>query len=224
MFVADYVLMEYGTGAIMAVPAHDSRDYEFAKAFDLPVRRVIEGDDAEVARDDEGLPYPGDGPMTGSGRFDGKDNREAYDGDRRLARARRAAAEAAVNYRLRDWLVSRQRYWGAPIPVVYCEKCGIVPVPDDQLPVELPEIDDYAPQGRSPLAAAEDWVATECPRCGGAGAARDRHDGHLRRLLLVLHPLPRPAQRRRPPGTAPRPTTGSPSTSTSAASSTRSCT
>ncbi len=167
MFVADYVLMEYGTGAIMAVPAHDTRDYEFARTFDLPIKRVIEGSDPEVARDEEGLPYPGDGPMVGSGRFDGKHNREAYEeivawlkGDGR--------GESAVNYRLRDWLVSRQRYWGAPIPVIYCDQCGIVPVPDDQLPVELPEVDDYAPQGRSPLAAAEDWVATECPRCGAA--------------------------------------------------------
>jgi leucyl-tRNA synthetase len=171
MFVADYVLMEYGTGAIMAVPAHDVRDYEFAKAFDLPVRRVIEGADEETARDAEGLPYAGDGPMTGSGRFDGKGNREAYEEIVEWLAAE-GRGRKALNYRLRDWLVSRQRYWGAPIPVVYCDGCGegggpaIVPVPDDQLPVELPEVDDYAPQGRSPLAAAEDWVATECPRCG----------------------------------------------------------
>ncbi len=165
MFVADYVLMEYGTGAIMAVPGHDERDYAFAKAFELPVRRVIEGEDPEGAGDDEGLPYPGDGPMTGSGRFDGKGNREAY-AEIVAWLAEEGRGESAVNYRLRDWLVSRQRYWGAPIPIVYCEECGIVPVPDEQLPVELPEIDDYAPQGKSPLAAAEDWVATECPRCG----------------------------------------------------------
>jgi leucyl-tRNA synthetase len=172
MFVADYVLMEYGTGAIMAVPGHDGRDYEFAKAFDLPVRRVIEGVDEETARDEEGLPYPGDGPMTGSGRFDGRGNREAYEEivDWLASEGR---GESAINYRLRDWLVSRQRYWGAPIPVVYCEACGeegapaIVPVPEDRLPVELPEVDDYSPQGRSPLAAAEDWVSTECPTCGG---------------------------------------------------------
>jgi leucyl-tRNA synthetase len=167
MFVADYVLMEYGTGAIMAVPAHDSRDYEFAKTFDLPVRRVIEGTDPETARDDDGLPYPGDGPMTASGRFDGKDNREAYAAIVAWLTEEGRGREA-VNYRLRDWLVSRQRYWGAPIPIVYCEACGIVPVPEDQLPVELPEVDDYAPKGRSPLAAAEEWVATECPRCGAA--------------------------------------------------------
>jgi leucyl-tRNA synthetase len=165
MFVADYVLMEYGTGAIMAVPGHDERDYAFARAFELPIRRVIEGSDPESARDDEGLPYPGDGPMTGSGRFDGKGNREAY-AEIVAWLAEEGRGESAVNYRLRDWLVSRQRYWGAPIPVVYCDDCGIVPVPDEQLPVELPEIDDYAPQGKSPLAAAEGWVATECPRCG----------------------------------------------------------
>ncbi|HJX32840.1 MAG TPA: leucine--tRNA ligase [Solirubrobacterales bacterium] len=166
MFVADYVLMEYGTGAIMAVPGHDSRDYEFAQAFELPVERVIEGEDPEASRDVRGLPFPGDGQMVNSGRFDGKGNREAYEEivDWLASEGR---GRPSVNYRLRDWLVSRQRYWGAPIPVVYCEKCGIVPVPDDQLPVELPEIDDYAPQGKSPLAAAEDWVGTECPRCGG---------------------------------------------------------
>ncbi|HEU4738121.1 MAG TPA: leucine--tRNA ligase [Solirubrobacterales bacterium] len=167
MFVADYVLMEYGTGAIMAVPGHDSRDYEFAQKFGLPVKRVIEGTDPEQARDDEGLPFAGDGAMTGSGRFDGKHNREAYDEIVAWLNSE-GRGETAVNYRLRDWLVSRQRYWGAPIPVVYCDECGIVPVPAEQLPVELPEIEDYAPQGKSPLAAAEDWVATECPRCGAA--------------------------------------------------------
>jgi leucyl-tRNA synthetase len=173
MFVADYVLMEYGTGAIMAVPAHDARDYEFARAFELPIRRVIEGVDEETARDGDGLPYAGDGPMVNSGRFDGKGNREAYDEIVEWLAAEQRG-HASVNYRLRDWLVSRQRYWGAPIPVVYCDECGedgapaIVPVPDEQLPVELPAVEDYAPQGRSPLAAAADWVATECPRCGGA--------------------------------------------------------
>jgi leucyl-tRNA synthetase len=167
MFVADYVLMEYGTGAIMAVPGHDERDYAFAKAFDLPIRRVIEGEDPEASRDERGLPYPGDGPMTASGRFDGKGNRDAY-GEIVTWLAEEGRGEAAVNYRLRDWLVSRQRYWGAPIPIVYCHECGMVPVPDEQLPVELPEVDDYAPQGKSPLAAAEDWLATDCPRCGKA--------------------------------------------------------
>ena len=130
MFVADYVLMEYGTGAIMAVPAHDVRDYEFALAFDLPIRRVIDGVDAAAAREEDGLPYPGDGPMLSSGRFDGRGNREAHaEIVEWLAAERRG--RPAVNYRLRDWLVSRQRYWGAPIPVIHCEACGIVAVPED---------------------------------------------------------------------------------------------
>jgi leucyl-tRNA synthetase len=166
MFVADYVLMEYGTGAIMAVPAHDARDHEFAKAFGLPIRRVIEGTDPDESQDDDGLPYTGDGPMVNSGRFDGKHNREAYDEIVEWLGSE-GRGKPAVHYRLRDWLVSRQRYWGCPIPVVYCEKDGIVPLPAEQLPVLLPEIDDYAPKGKSPLAAATDWVATECPRCGG---------------------------------------------------------
>jgi leucyl-tRNA synthetase len=166
MYVADYVLMEYGTGAIMAVPAHDERDYAFARAFGLPIRRVIEGT-PEDGGDEHGLPYTGDGPLVNSNeQFDGHDNRTA------LAEIvawldRRGLGHASVNYRLRDWLVSRQRYWGCPIPILYCERCGIVPVPEEQLPVELPEIDDYKPKGRSPLAAAEDWVKTSCPSCEG---------------------------------------------------------
>jgi leucyl-tRNA synthetase len=161
MFVADYVLMEYGTGAIMAVPAHDERDFEFATAFSLPVRRVI--DDGAGAE----LPYSGDGRVVNSGeRFDGLTSREAK------AKIVEWLAEddrgrAAIHFRLRDWLVSRQRYWGCPIPVVYCDEHGIVPVPVEQLPVLLPDVDDYAPKGRSPLAAAADWVATSCPVCGG---------------------------------------------------------
>jgi leucyl-tRNA synthetase len=166
MFVADYVLMEYGTGAIMAVPGHDKRDYDFARAFDLPIRRVIAGSDPDESQDDEGLPYSGDGQMVNSGRFDGKQNREAYDEIVAWLESE-GRGKPTVHYRLRDWLVSRQRYWGCPIPVVYCETDGIVPLPEDQLPVLLPEVDDYAPKGQSPLAAATDWVETECPRCGG---------------------------------------------------------
>jgi leucyl-tRNA synthetase len=166
MFVADYVLMDYGTGAIMAVPGHDQRDYEFAQVFDLPVKRVIEGE-PEDGGDENGLPYSGDGPMVNSGRFDGVNNREAY-GEIVDWLKLEGRGDASVNFRLRDWLVSRQRYWGAPIPIVYCDECGMVPVPEDQLPIQLPEIDDYAPKGKSPLAAATDWVATTCPNCGGA--------------------------------------------------------
>jgi leucyl-tRNA synthetase len=156
MFVADYVLMEYGTGAIMAVPAHDERDFEFAEKFGLEIRRVIEGDE---------LPYAGDGPMVNSGRFDGMHNREAFDGIVEQLRSE-VKGEPAINYKLRDWLLSRQRYWGCPIPVIHCGRCGIVAVPDDQLPVELPDVEDYAPKGKPPLAAAEEWVAVACPQCG----------------------------------------------------------
>jgi leucyl-tRNA synthetase len=165
MYVADYVLMEYGTGAIMAVPAHDERDFAFAQVFDLPVRRVVEG--SSDPADAGALPYPGDGPLVNSHPdFDGLHNREAL--ERIVAwLGEEDKGHASVNYRLRDWLLSRQRYWGCPIPVVHCSTCGIVAVPEDQLPVLLPDVEDYAPKGRSPLAAAEDWVATTCPRCDG---------------------------------------------------------
>jgi leucyl-tRNA synthetase len=174
MYVADYVLMEYGTGAIMAVPGHDERDYAFARAYGLPIRRVIEGppsaapdaDPSTAEITEEGLPYGGDGPLVNSHPdFDGMPNREAL-GAIVGWLDREGKGHASVNYRLRDWLVSRQRYWGCPIPVVNCERCGIVPVGEDELPVELPDIEDYTPKGRSPLEAAEDWVKTKCPECG----------------------------------------------------------
>ena len=157
VFVADYVLLEYGTGAVMAVPAHDTRDYEFAQKFGLEIRRVVDCGD---------LPCTDDGPLVNSGRFDGMNNREAYEAIVDWLEAE-GKGKRAVSYRLRDWLLSRQRYWGCPIPIVRCERDGLVPVPDDQLPVRLPEIEDYAPKGRSPLATAEDWVETTCPKCGG---------------------------------------------------------
>jgi leucyl-tRNA synthetase len=136
VYVADYVLMEYGTGAIMAVPAHDTRDHEFAERFDVEIRPVVDGG--------EELPYTSDGPMTGSGRFDGLHNREAYGAIVDWLESE-GMGRRSVNYRLRDWLLSRQRYWGAPIPIIHCERCGLVPVPDDQLPVELPDVEDFAP-------------------------------------------------------------------------------
>jgi leucyl-tRNA synthetase len=175
MYVADYVLMEYGTGAIMAVPGHDERDHAFAQAHDLEIRRVIEAPNGSSEDGEENtLPYAGDGPLVNSHPdFDGINNRQA------LAKIvawldREGKGHSSVNYRLRDWLISRQRYWGCPIPIVYCESCGIVPVPEDQLPVELPDIEDFTPKGRSPLAAAEDWVRTKCPSC--AGPARRETD------------------------------------------------
>jgi leucyl-tRNA synthetase len=168
MFVADYVLMEYGTGAIMAVPAHDQRDFEFAQAFGLEIRPVVVSAEGEEETPDD-APFLGHSEnevLVNSGEFTGLPSPEAK---RRIIDwlAERGLGEPAVNYRLRDWLVSRQRYWGCPIPIVYCEGCGIVPVPEADLPVLLPDVEDYAPKGKSPLAAVEDWVSTECPSCGG---------------------------------------------------------
>jgi leucyl-tRNA synthetase len=149
IWVADYVLMDYGTGAIMAVPAHDERDREFAETFGLEIRTVIDDD----------------GQLVNSGPFDGLPADEAKRAIvERLHEQGRGAP--AVSYRLRDWSFSRQRYWGCPIPIVYCDECGIVPVPDDELPVILPDVDDYAPKGKPPLASNEEWMRVPCPTCG----------------------------------------------------------
>ena len=164
IYVADYVLTDYGTGAIMAVPAHDQRDFDFAKAFDLPIRQVVRPSDAEV---DESVAYVehADGEvLVNSAEFDGL---PAPEGGRRIVQKLEAEGRGrfTINYRLRDWGFSRQRYWGCPIPVVYCDTCGIVPVPDEELPVVLPEIEDYKPKGVPPLAQAEEWVSVACPAC-----------------------------------------------------------
>jgi leucyl-tRNA synthetase len=166
MFVSDYVLMEYGTGAVMAVPAHDQRDYEFAVAFGLPIRPVVAPADGNVSEGEAFSAHTENERLINSGPFTGM---SAPAAQRAIVEwlDREGKGHATVSFRLRDWLLSRQRYWGCPIPVLYCERCGMVPVPDDQLPVKLPEVDDYRPQGRSPLAAAEDWVDTSCPECGG---------------------------------------------------------
>ena len=166
VWVADYVLMEYGTGAIMAVPGHDERDFAFARRHGLPVRRVIapEGVAADAPLEEA---EPGDGTLVNSGFLDGLPVAEAK---RVIAEwlQERGLGEATIGYRLRDWLISRQRYWGVPIPIVHCPGCGPVAVPEDQLPVLLPPVDDYAPKGRSPLATNPDFVHTTCPECGGA--------------------------------------------------------
>jgi leucyl-tRNA synthetase len=168
MFVADYVLMEYGTGAVMAVPAHDERDYDFAKVFDLPIRQVVQpAEGQEVASDAAYVEHSEGERLVNSGQFDGMTSPEAIEKITAWLEEQ-GKGKPAVNYRLRDWLVSRQRYWGCPIPILYCDECGMVPVPEDQLPVLLPDVEDYAPKGKSPLAAAEDWVNTTCPKCGGA--------------------------------------------------------
>jgi leucyl-tRNA synthetase len=166
VFAADYVLSGYGTGAIMAVPGHDQRDFDFAKAFDLPVRRVLDTG--------EELPSAADGVLVNSGPLDGLRKAEAIQRAIEILQER-GTGEGAVNYRLRDWLLSRQRFWGAPIPVVHCPSCGEVPVPDDQLPVRLPadvKGADLQPKGQSPLASIESFVKTDCPSCGGP-AERD---------------------------------------------------
>jgi leucyl-tRNA synthetase len=169
VWIADYVLMEYGTGAIMAVPAHDGRDLEFARQFGLPVPRVVavesEAPDAPVEH-----AWEGEGVLVNSGRFDGTPTGPA----RRAITdwlAERGAATHRVNYRLHDWCISRQRYWGPPIPIIYCEACGTVPVPESDLPVVLPFVEDYKPDesGISPLARVEAWYRVPCPQCGGPG-------------------------------------------------------
>jgi leucyl-tRNA synthetase len=171
VWAADYVLPDYGTGAIMAVPAHDQRDLDFARAFGLPVRVVVATDEPDPAQ--TWIATPGEGTLVNSGPFSGLSK---TDGIAAIAATleQRGEGRAAVSYRLRDWLVSRQRFWGTPIPIVYCGSCGEVAVPDEQLPVELPDLrgQDLAPKGVSPLAAASDWVNTECPKCGGP-ATRD---------------------------------------------------
>ena len=166
IWVADYVLMEYGTGAIMAVPAHDERDHAFAERYGLEIRQVVAPAEGEPEPEGAFVAHTEDEVLVGSGEFTGL---AAPEGKRAITAwlAERGLGEETVGYRLRDWLLSRQRYWGCPIPVVHCDRCGIVPVPDDQLPVVLPDVEDYLPRGRSPLAAAEDWVRTTCPRCGG---------------------------------------------------------
>jgi leucyl-tRNA synthetase len=172
VWTADYVLAHYGTGAVMAVPAHDQRDLDFARAFDLPVRTVIDTGQEDPAI--SGVATIGDGTYVNSGALVGLSDKVS--GMARIVELLQAdgCGEAAVTFRLRDWLLSRQRYWGAPIPIVHCPGCGPVAVPDDQLPVRLPDLRgaDLAPKGVSPLAAATDWVRTPCPACGGP-AERD---------------------------------------------------
>ena len=169
---ADYVLADYGTGALMAVPAHDKRDLDFARQFGLPVRTVI--DTGEDNPEESGIPTTGDGTYVNSPALEGITNK--VEGITTIIDklAADGAGERAITFRLRDWLLSRQRYWGCPIPIIHCPSCGEVPVPDDQLPVRLPELkgEDLRPKGTSPLAAATDWVNVTCPKCGGE-AKRD---------------------------------------------------
>jgi leucyl-tRNA synthetase len=165
VFVAPYVLMEYGTGAVMGVPAHDQRDFEFARAHDLPIRVVVQPEGQTRSPDDMSEAYDHAGVMVNSGPFDGVRSPDSIEQVIRWLE-REGKGEGAVSFRLRDWLISRQRYWGPPIPIVYCPEHGEVPVPEDQLPVELPYDVDFTPGGESPLAGHAGFVNTTCPRCG----------------------------------------------------------
>jgi len=164
VWISDYILISYGTGAIMAVPAHDQRDFEFAKKFDLSIVQVVSRDGTEYKLDVADVE---DGIAVNSGQFNGLSTSEFKE---RIVQwlEERGIGSKAINYKLRDWVFSRQRYWGEPIPLLHCEKCGIVPVPYEELPLRLPEVERYTPTGtgESPLVAIEDWVNTECPRCG----------------------------------------------------------
>jgi leucyl-tRNA synthetase len=179
VWIADYVLMGYGTGAIMAVPAHDSRDFAFAIRYDIPIRQVIGWPDVTYETTAWNDVYSEHGTLVNSGRFDGLTTEAAFaamvaDGEAT------GFAKAQTNYHMRDWLISRQRYWGAPIPMIHCPKCGTVPVPEDQLPVLLPDVQAYEPSGtgESPLAGIKEWVETTCPVCGGpARRETDTMDG-----------------------------------------------
>ena len=171
MWASDYVLADYGTGAIMAVPAHDERDMEFAVKFDLPIRTVVDTGDEnpEVSK----VATAGDGTLINSGPLDGLSKADAISRAIEILQ-QRGTGEKTKTFRLRDWLISRQRYWGTPIPIIHCDSCGEVPVEQDQLPVELPDSNglDLAPKGTSPLGGAEDWVNVSCPKCQGP-AKRD---------------------------------------------------
>jgi leucyl-tRNA synthetase len=166
VWISDYVLADYGTGAIMCVPAHDERDFAFATKFELPIIQVIKKEGEE----DKALieAYTDEGVMINSGIFDGISSKEAKEVIANYLQEQ-GIGKKTVNYKLRDWVFSRQRYWGEPIPIVHCEKCGAVAVPEDQLPVTLPEVESYEPTGtgESPLAAIDEWVNTTCPKCGG---------------------------------------------------------
>jgi len=166
IYVANFVLMEYGTGAVMAVPAHDQRDFEFAKKYNLPIEVVIQPEGKSINAEELTEAFEEDGILVNSGEFSGMKSPEAREAITRELE-KRGQGKKTINYRLRDWGISRQRYWGAPIPVIYCDKCGIVPVPPEDLPVVLPLDVELLPSGASPLPFVESFVNTTCPKCNG---------------------------------------------------------
>ncbi|WP_018085568.1 leucine--tRNA ligase [Desulfurispora thermophila] len=165
VLVANYVLLEYGTGAVMGVPAHDQRDFEFARKYNLPIKVVIQPPDRQLDPDSMDCAYADEGVMVNSGPFSGLPNRQGIQAVIRHLEEQ-GLGRGVVNYRLRDWLISRQRYWGAPIPIIYCDRCGVVPVPEADLPVLLPYDVQFKPTGQSPLADCPEFVHTTCPQCG----------------------------------------------------------
>ena len=172
LWIADYVLAGYGTGAVMAVPAHDKRDFAFAKKYDIPIKVVIHPDENTTLNVDEmGDAFTDYGPMVNSGSFDGKSGSDAIAAVTQHA-ADNGVGRSKVNYKLKDWSISRQRYWGAPIPIIHCPNCGAVPVSETDLPILLPETDNFIPKGRSPLADVPEYMSATCPQCGGE-AERD---------------------------------------------------
>ena len=167
LFIANYVLMDYGTGAVMGVPAHDQRDFEFATKYNLPIIPVIKPRDESIDMDNLDQAFEADGVMINSGPFNGLDSKQGITKVIEYMEAK-GIGEGKVNFRLRDWLISRQRYWGAPIPILYCDKCGMVPVPEEDLPVLLPTDVKFTGKGNSPLSTSESFVHTTCPKCGGS--------------------------------------------------------
>ncbi|MEG6614859.1 leucine--tRNA ligase [Peptococcaceae bacterium 1198_IL3148] len=166
ILVGNYVLLEYGTGAVMGVPAHDQRDFDFASKYKLPIRPVIKPKDRDIENEELTEAYTGEGVLINSGDFNGLPNNEAIKAITNFL-VDKKQGQRVVNYRLRDWLISRQRYWGTPIPIIYCKECGTVPVPEDQLPVLLPTDVEFKPSGKSPLMDIPEFVNCTCPKCGG---------------------------------------------------------
>ena len=195
VWIGNFVLMGYGTGAIMAVPAHDERDFEFCRKYGIPVRPVIRPADGELAVEPGmTVAFTEDGVVENSGPWSGLPSEEAR---RRMSAyaEEHGFGKAAITYRIKDWGISRQRYWGTPIPVIHCPHCGVVPVPEDQLPVVLPDRIEITGAGRSPLENVPEFVNVTCPEVRRSGAPRNRYHGHIHRFVLVFLPLLRSAKR-----------------------------